>query len=283
MNKIFFFIIITFTASTVIARDYKETENIINQILQQNKQAETVSPQDEQEEEEEQNQPPRRNRRAAGSPTAAEELNLYRIGMQFYESSLFDNALNHFDDLLERFPMSQYADSARIWRGRSLMKKRAFRDAISAFSAVSEISGEYPAALFNAGLCHIYLRQPNNALAAFQRIIIQFPENSLADKALLESAKIHFHQNNGQKAVEYLIRIIKSYPNRETVAEAYYQLAKVFEQDSSMRDIEAARSLLKQFLRKAKQGEKFFVDSPLRERVVRDLNHIERNYFKFEN
>jgi TolA-binding protein len=284
MYKILLFIlVIVFTVSSVIARDFRETESIINQILRQNREAETV-PQDFQEEEEAQpNQRQRRDRRTRTAPTAAEELNLYRIGIQFYESASFDSALQHFNDLLERFPQSQYADSARLWRGKTLMKQRAFRDAISTFAAVSENSGEFPAALYNTGLCHVFLRQPNQAIAAFQRIIIQFPESDFADRALLESAQVHLQQKNGRRAVESLVRIINSYPNRETVADAYYHLARVFEQDSSMRDIEAARNLLRQFLRKAEQGERIFRDSPLRERAAADLNRIERTHFRHEN
>ena len=163
------------------------------------------------------------------------------------------------------------------------MKQRAFREAISAFSSVPESSGEFPAALYNMGLCHLNLRQPNQAITAFQRIIIRFPESSLVDQALLESAKIYLEQKNGSKAVELLVRIINSHPNQDSAAEAYYYLAKVFEQDATMRDIESARNLLRQFLRKAEQGEKAFRDSPLRDRVAADLNRIERHFFKFEN
>ena len=291
MNKFLFSISITFitilTTSIVIARDYKETENIINQILKQNKQAETMQPKQDNQEEAEEAQPAQRqrkdNRGNRNSPTAADELSLYRIGIQFYESALFDNALKHFNDLLDKYPQSQYADSAKIWKGKTLMKKRAFRDAISSFSSVAENSGEYPAALYNMGLCFVFLKQPNDAVARFQRVVIQAPDNSLADKALLESAKVFLQQKNGNKAVESLVKIIKQYPNRESVAEAYYYLAKVLEQDPAMRDIESARNLLRQFLKKAEQGERFFKDSPLRERVVADLNYIERNYFKYEN
>jgi len=285
MLKTLFFILVILSSS-VMARDYKETENIINQILKQNRQAETSQPSQEQEETET-TQPAQRqkkdDKKNKTSPTAADELSLYRIGIQFYESALFDNALKHFNDLLDKYPQSQYADSAKIWKGKALMKKRSFRDAITSFSSVAENSGEYPAALYNMGLCFVFLKQPNDAVARFQRIIIQFPDNALADKALLESAKVFLQQKNGRKAVESLVQIIKQYPNRESITDAYYHLAKVLEQDPAMRDIESARNLLKQFLRRAERGDKFFKDSPLRDRVVSDLNYIERIYFKYEN
>ena len=287
MNKVLFFIlIIVFMVSDIIARDYKETEDIINQILKQSKQTETAPPkQDDEEEEETQTNKKQKkeDKKTKNSPTAADEMSLYKIGIQFYESSLFDNALKHFNDLIEKYPQGQYSDSAKIWKGRTLMKKNAFKDAISSFSSVAENSGEYPAALYNTGLSYIYLKQPNDAIAMFQKLIIQFPDNSLTDRALLESAKIFLAQKNGEKAVDSLIKIIKLYPNRETIAEAYYFLAKVLEQDQSMRDIESARNLLKQFLKKAEQGQKFFRDSPLKEKVISDLNYIEKNYFKYEN
>ena len=76
------------------------------------------------------------------------------------------------------------------------------------------------------------------------------------------------------------MRIINYYPDRETVDDAFYQLAQIFKKDILLRDFSTERSLYKIFIKKAeKKKDPLFMNSPLLERVKIELAFLERRYY----
>src|SRR3990172_687422 len=120
-----------------------------------------------------------------------------------------------------------------------------------------------------------------SAIENFEKVYMRFPQHELADKALLAAGRLYLNQNKGEQALEAAVRVIRSYKDRGTVDVAYYLIGKVYERDARLKDIETARRVYKQFIKKGETDERFG-KSPLRKRAEQDLARIERIYLKME-
>jgi TolA-binding protein len=207
---------------------------------------------------------------------------LLKNGIELYNSSMLDSSMAAFNDLLTNYSGSSFADNARIWAGRINNKKNKYDEAIDLFSAVSENSGEYPASLFYTGEALLGKGDLSRSIETYKKLYNSFPENEFADKSILMSGKLYLRINKGYQALESVITIIKNYNDRDTVDDAYYLMAKIYEKDFVLKDNESARRVYRIFINKADAGEKYFKDSPLLTVVKKDLDNLERTYFRLE-
>ena len=207
---------------------------------------------------------------------------LFSTGIQLYNSGAYDQSLTRFSNLLKQYPSSPYTDSARIYISKNLLRKYRYSDAIETLSKVSEKSGVYPAALYETGEASIMKGERLAAVDYFQKIAALFPGHELADNALLRSASIFLYLEKGHQAAEASIRIIKEYSKNDTVDDAYFLLARIFETDPELKDMERAAEFYRLFLKKAAKGDPLFSDSPLKDRVKRNLDAIEKNHLRLK-
>jgi tetratricopeptide (TPR) repeat protein len=161
-----------------------------------------------------------------------------------------------------------------------MIKKLMYDEALKDLSQVAEGSGEYTAALALSADAYRQRGERARALDFYLKAAAANPGHELAPGALLNAAGIYREMNNGQMAVETSVRLIRLYPDRATIDEAWYMLAKTFETDEKVRDLETARRLYRAFIKKAADGEPNFKGSPLLKRVQNDLNYIERKHFR---
>lgn len=214
----------------------------------------------------------------AGGPEQA----LMKSGIQFYEAGLYPQAQQKFSEILTQFAQSPYRDSARVWLGKINIRLYQYDAALKELTQVGSDSAEYPPALFTMGDAWQMKGDQLRAIDLFQRLTALFPAHELADDALLRTAKLYLAQHKGQQALEAITRLVKNYGDREIIDAAYYLLAKVYETDPALKDMETARRVYKLFLKKAQSGDSRFARSPLHERIKRDLERLERTYFKME-
>lgn len=210
-----------------------------------------------------------------------EEL-LLKTGIQHYNSSLFAAALNKFEELRKNYPNSPFKDSAAIWSGRIKLQQNNVDDAIKAFKSINEKSGEYPTALYMLGEAWMKKGCNIEAIESLYRFSSQFPEHELADDALIQLSKLYLSAGKGDLALESTLKVIKYYSESNTIDNAYYMIGKIYEKDPNLKDIEISRRIYRVFLTKARNGDKRFLNSPLKNRVEKDLGYIERTYFKME-
>ena len=210
-----------------------------------------------------------------------EEQVLLKTGIDFYNSGLYEHALKKFKELGAKFPKSALLDGSHSWMGKANLKLYKYDDAIKEFFAIPADSIEYPGAIFYTGESHLMKGDQISALENFEKVYSRFPQNELADKALLNAGKLYLNQNKGAQALDSAVKLIKYYKDRDTIDDAYYLLAKVYETDARLKDIETARKIYKLFIKKGEADERFG-KSPLRKRVEQDLARIERLYFKME-
>ncbi|HNW29922.1 MAG TPA: tetratricopeptide repeat protein [Spirochaetota bacterium] len=290
----------------LLAKDIAQTEDIINTILKDDsgtkpddaKKSDTAVPADAVKKDKAAPQPPdekktapdavlRKEKKgtAAREETAPritnEEQVLLKTGIDFFNNGLYDHSLKKFQDLSAKFPQGTYKDSARFWMGKIYLKQYKYDDAIREFSSVTAESGDYPASLYYAGESMLMKGNQIASIEYYQRVQAQFPSHELADKALLNIARLYLNQQKGTQALDSAVKIIKFYKDRDTVDDAYYMMGKVYEKDPKLKDIETARKIYRQFIKKGETDPRFG-RSPLRKRVQEDLQRVDRMYFKLE-
>ena len=286
-----FIIIFLLISNMAYSKDYHRTTEIINSILAEegdesnkktNQPAEQpveTTPKTNKEKPKNNQETPKKNNAAM---SGKDEV-LLKTGIQFYESGLFDHALSRFEDLIKNYPSSPFVNNARMWTGRIHLRKYKYDDAIKQFDDIKEQSGEYPASLFYKAEVYKYKNDYISAIDLYQKLSSSYPEHELADKAIVNSGKLYLNNGKGYQALDAAIRIIRYYKDRDTIDDAYYLIAKVYEKDPALKDFEIARKFYRIFLKKARENQKYFVDSPLLETVKRDLQYLEKSYFRFEN
>jgi TolA-binding protein len=210
-----------------------------------------------------------------------EEQVLLKTGIDFYNNGLYDHSLKKFQELSTKFPQGTYRDSARFWMGKIYLKQYRYDDANREFSSVTAESGDYPASLFYMGDSSLMKGNQISAIEYYQRVQAQFPAHELADKALLNTGRLYLNQQKGAQALDSAVKIIKYYKDRDTVDDAYYLMGKVYERDPRLKDIETARKIYRQFIKKGETDPRFG-KSPLKKRVQEDLQRIDNMYFKLE-
>ncbi len=287
MKRILVILALLAITPAVFSKDYKKTEDIINEIIREtpddprdqtydpgNGTRGTESGSLEGEEQEE---------GTDGVPgmTSPDEV-LLKTGIEFYESELYPQAAARFRELKEKYPGSVYRDSASLWLGKIYIKDYKYSRAITELQSIPEDSGEYPRALFLIADASRTRGEATDSIEYYNRLASRFPTHELADNALLNIATIYMKEEKGDKALTFTVRLIKYYKNRETVDDAYYLLGKIYEKDPTLKDIETARRVYKLFLAKAENGDNFFKNSPLKKRVKNDLVHLEKRFFKLE-
>ncbi len=279
------------------SKDYHKTEDMINSILTEEKNPdnkkvtpETIKPSDDktpdnEKEKENGNEKDKTGDDESKNKNSAMSGNdevLLKTGIQLYESGLIDHSLARFTDLIKTYPSSKFINSARMFAGKIQLKKYQYDEAIKQFDEIKEQSGEYQAALFYKGEAYRYKGDPINAIEYYQKLSSSYPEHELADNAILTSGKLYLNSNKGYQALESAIKIIRYYKDSESIDDAYYLIAKIYEKDPLLKDMEMSRKFYKIFLRKSEQNQKHFADSPLIPAVKKDLQHLEETYFKFE-
>lgn len=210
-----------------------------------------------------------------------DEQILLKTGIEFFNNSLYDHSLKKFQDLSTKYPQGTFKDSARFWMGKVYLKQYKYDDAIREFSSVTAESGDFPASLYYTGESYLMKGNQISAIEFYQRVQAQFPANELADKALLNVGRLYLGQQKGSQALDSAVKIIKYYKDRDTVDDAYYLMGKVYEKDPRLKDIETARKIYRQFIKKGESDPRFG-SSPLKKRVQEDLQRIDKMYFRLE-
>ena len=214
--------------------------------------------------------------------TGSAEEALYKTGIDFYNSEMYEAAVNTFGELKSKHPQSAQIHSAMIYSGKARMRLRDYKKAIEDLAVVTAESGEYPASLFYQGESQAGLGKRTEAITLFYRVATQFPQTALADDSLVRASQVFLEERKGRQALESAVKIVRYYADRETIDDAYFMIGQVYEKDPVMRDVEVSRRIYRVFIQKAESGEKHFGNSPLLRRVKRELKTLEHRYFRYE-
>jgi len=284
-------LLIIISSLSVQSKDFNKTEEMIDTILSEES-GSAVKQEKEQTEQQagdeaavtvEDETGAKDDAASSGKNTmSGKDESIYKTAIQLYNTGYYDHSLAKFNEIISNHGDSKFLDNAHVWAGRIYIKKYKYDDAIKEFDSVRDISGEYPASLFYKAEAYRFKGDNISSIEFYQKYASEYPGNPLAPYSILNAGKLYLSNKQGTQSLEAAIKLIKNYPDSDTIDDAYYLIAKIYEKDPVLKDVESARKYYKIFLKKAANNEKYFSDSPLLPAVKRDMEHLEKTHFKME-
>lgn len=222
-------------------------------------------------------------------PQQKAEANLL-LGDIFLMQKEYNKAKLKYSEVAESFKDGQIGAMAKFKEGRMSYFKGDFEiakarlktikdntsndisnDAIKLFLLIQDNTGldSTTTALerFAQAQMMVFQLDYDKALASLDSILFDFPNHSLADEIYWEKSSIFFAKGNLEKGMEFLDRIITSYPEDIWGDDALYTKARIF--DYTLKDAEKARQLYTDFLFKY-EGSLYIVNVRKRLREMRN-------------
>jgi tol-pal system protein YbgF len=134
----------------------------------------------------------------AAPSAAAGEKAAYDLAFQALKELRYADAAQLFQEFLDRYPSSEYADNAQYWLGESYYVTGNFDIALAAFQGLLNDypdSPKVPDALLKIGYTHYELKQWDRARAALSQVEQDYPDTTLARLAAsrLKSMRMEGH------------------------------------------------------------------------------------------
>jgi tol-pal system protein YbgF len=139
----------------------------------------------------------------SGSPASGPgaEVAAYEEGFRLYRTEHYSDAIARFNDFLQNFPSSEYADNALIWLGECYLKQG---DPASAAVAFEDVVKKYPDgnkvpdALYRQGIALLEIGTKSGKEATFRpaarqifkRLVEQYPDSERAPEARRQLEKL---------------------------------------------------------------------------------------------
>ncbi len=188
---------------------------------------------------------------AKRQPTAEES---YTSASQYFDTGAYEIAVQEYKTLLDQHPFSEHAEEAEIRIAQSYYLMGRYAEAVAAFSDFERMhptSSEVPLVTYYLGLSYLQqMRPPDRDQAAsesahgyFRAVLDRYPGSPWAERAALrlreceESIAGHelyvarFYLRHGRllAAEGRLARILVSYPETETAADALLVFGETYE------------------------------------------------------
>lgn len=159
---------------------------------------------------------------------AVDDKYLFDGGMIYYDSGEYINTLITFQQLINDFPDSQYADNAQYYIGYINEKKLGYY--IQALLEYQELINNYPDSSYaddaqlGIGNCYYITFDYSHAIEAYQKLIDDYPESSLLAIAQYSIAQSYRKLTNYEQAILEFNKVIESYPESDYAAPAQYYI-----------------------------------------------------------
>jgi tetratricopeptide (TPR) repeat protein len=142
-----------------------------------------------------------------------------------------------FENLKKNYPQSRYLDDVDYYLGLAAFKTNDWQSAVDKIEAflknVSHPSDFLPEANYILALSYLNLKQPEEALKIFQRILRLYPDDVIVAKnSDIGIAKCQFELGQVKEAVKRFKLIVYKYPKTEAQFEAFLWLAQYYLKNS---------------------------------------------------
>lgn len=133
---------------------------------------------------------------ASPAPTPAGKLTdqqLYQRGIEARDGKRYTDARATFQELITKFPKSDYADNARYWIAETYYDEKDFASAILEFDKVQKEypqGDKVPAALLKLGFAFLEIGEKDASKSALNELVRRFPKSEEAKKAKEKLAKL---------------------------------------------------------------------------------------------
>jgi len=159
---------------------------------------------------------------------AVDDKYLFDGGILYYDSAEYTNALSTFQQLVNDFPDSSYADDAQYYIGYINEKKLGYY--IQALLEYQELINNYPDSYYaddaqlGIGNCYYVTYDYSHAIEAYQKLINDFPESSLLALAQYSIAQSYRKLANYEQAILEFNKVIENYSESDYAAPAQYYI-----------------------------------------------------------
>lgn len=166
-----------------------------------------------------------------GSPIivcANDDKYLFDGGIIYCDSDEYTNALITFQELINDFPNSQYADDAQYYIGYINEKNLGYY--IQALLEYQELINNYPDSSYaddaqlGIGNCYYVTYDYSHAIESYQKLIDDYPESSLLALSQYSIAQSYRKLANYEQAVIEYNKVIENYPESGYAAPAQYYI-----------------------------------------------------------
>ncbi|MCX7776490.1 MAG: tetratricopeptide repeat protein [Armatimonadetes bacterium] len=156
---------------------------------------------------------------------------LFALGAVDFVRERFEDAANAYGELIKRFPNDKLVPEARYWRANSLWMLKRFNEAHEEFVAFinSGLKDEVKlaTALYRDGLCLYELKRFDEAAAAFERLLKEYPNSELCDKALYQLGWVYIDAGKRAEALKVLERLINEHRKSQHIPEAHFLVGEL--------------------------------------------------------
>ena len=160
---------------------------------------------------------------------------LFDGGVIYYNLEDYTNALTTFQQLLEDFPDSPYADDAQYYIAYINEKKFGYYS--KALLEYYQLLIDYPNSIWaddaqlGMGNCYYANGEYSNAIVEYQKAINDYPDSSFHDYAQYYIGHSYRNSYNFTQAVIEFNKVIDNYPESNYVAPAQYYIAYSYYED----------------------------------------------------
>ncbi|MBI3314773.1 MAG: tetratricopeptide repeat protein, partial [Candidatus Omnitrophica bacterium] len=158
---------------------------------------------------------------------------LYRQGIALLKSDHLDSAVLSFNTLRNNFPNSKFLGELNYYQGVADFKSGRWKSAIDRMESflknLSQPSDFAPEANYILALSYLNLKQPEDALRVFQKILRLYPDEEIVAKnSDIGIAKCQYELGSIKEAVKRFKIIIYKYPKSDVEFEALLWLAQYY-------------------------------------------------------
>jgi len=157
----------------------------------------------------------------------------YRQAIAYLKIDKIDAALDNFKGLQEYFTNSKYLEDIDYYMGVISFKKGDWRQSAQTMDhylrGLTRPSEFTPEANYILALSHLNLKEPEDALKVFQKILRLYPDDTdIAKNADIGIAKCDFELGQGREAVRRFKLIVFKYPRTDVDFEALLWLSQYY-------------------------------------------------------
>jgi TolA-binding protein len=174
-----------------------------------------------------------------------------------------DTLYHLFKQQYSRHPLMS---AATYSYGKYYYKINRFQDAIKTLNEINQTSSRYYQALFVEGLCHVKLKEYDNAISRLKLVNSNIKSKKYVDETSILLGDIYYLKGDLKTALEYY----KAIP--EDAGRYNYVAVKMARLLIDMKNYDMARDLAEKFLKNNKQNEYYFELITILEQAYAKLN-----------
>jgi len=166
-----------------------------------------------------------------GNPIIVSATNdkfLFDGGIIYYNLEDYSTAITTFQQLINNYPDSEYADNAQYYIGYCYEKKLGYY--IQALLEYQKLIDNYSNSEFaddaqmGIGNCYYATKDYSHAIEIYQKLIDNYPESSLLALAQYSVGQSYRKLANYEQAILEFNKVMENYPESDYVAPAQYYI-----------------------------------------------------------